>query len=87
MEDISKSTPLTDDEIDLMSGVLVDVVRELLTGGDSIAMPAFGTFIPQKSNETISVDPATGATMLIPPRIDIAFIPALKLTKLVKQNQ
>lgn len=63
---------------------LSEIFRESLSNGDSIAIPGFGTFMAIKNEEKIIQDTVTGNPTLIPPCIEISFIPALKLVKSVK---
>ena len=57
---------------------------EILSSGNQIALPAFGTFGTVKNDEYTLTDYDTGVTTLYPPRITVAFTPALKLVKQIK---
>lgn len=49
---------------------------------DTIVVPSFGTFEPKLREERISVHPATGKRLLVPPRIYLTF----KQSPLLKQK-
>lgn len=52
-----------------MFGALTDT----LCAGDSVAIPGFGTFSPDKTEEHIAKDLTDGKTYLFPPEIRVAF--------------
>lgn len=53
---------------------------------DSVSIQGFGTFEPRKKLERITVNPATGKRMLIPPRIVLTFKPGAVLKNRIKEN-
>lgn len=67
------------------TATLTDALGKLMTelGGDldAMAVPGFGTFTPVKTDETVVVDPATGARTLMPPAITMQFQPSILLRK------
>ena len=67
-----------------MFTALADIFKETMCENDSIALPGFGTFLTEKNDERIISDSATGTKRLVPPHIDVTFIPALKLAKSIK---
>lgn len=52
----------------------------------SVAVPGFGTFVPEKHEEKISRDLSTGRTMLLPPEVVLNFTPASKLRKIAEKD-
>ena len=46
---------------------------------DSVAIPGFGTFEAKKRLERVSINPATGKRMLIPPKVTLSFKPSALL--------
>ena len=62
-----------------------DIIKETLLEHDSVALPGFGTFTTVKADEQVIEDPLTGKRQLVPPSINVVFVPALKLAKTVKQ--
>lgn len=52
---------------------------------DSAAIPGFGTFQSTKTDEHITVDPATGERRLIPPAITMHFLTSVVLRKKLKK--
>ncbi|MCH4155059.1 MAG: HU family DNA-binding protein [Muribaculaceae bacterium] len=45
-------------------------------GLDIVAIPGFGSFEPKKKLERVTVNPASGKKMLIPPKISLTFKPS-----------
>ncbi len=63
-----------------MAEALVALVRERASQLDSVAVPGFGTFAPQKENEHVTTT-ADGRHMLMPPGIVLKFHPGSMLRK------
>ncbi|MDE6085033.1 MAG: HU family DNA-binding protein [Muribaculaceae bacterium] len=64
---------------------LSKIIADALKNGDSVALPGFGTFNTAKSDEYVGeID---GESYLFPPRIDVIFTPALKLSKQLKEKE
>lgn len=47
----------------------------------TVAIPSFGSFVPEKYDEEIKDDLVTGKKMIFPPQITIEFHPAASLRK------
>lgn len=58
---------------------LADIISQCVTERSSVAVPAFGTFTPVKTNEHIAPDPETGVPTLYPPTIVLEFTPSSTL--------
>lgn len=65
---------------------LAAVLRERCGSLSAVAIPAFGTFRPEKTDERIAVDPASGKTMLYPPQITITFTAGSMLKKHIRHD-
>jgi nucleoid DNA-binding protein len=81
---ISKRMRRSDADVAKLLDAFVTVVKERCGELDSIAIPGFGTFEPKKKLERISVNPATGKKMLIPPKITLNFKPSTLLKSKIK---
>lgn len=57
------------------------LLRESCGDLDTVAIPSFGNFVPQKHDEQISDDLVTGKRMLLPPEIVLEFVPGSMLRK------
>ena len=44
--------------------------------GDSLSLSGFGVLEVKKKNERMSVNPATGIRMLVPPKLAVSFKPS-----------
>lgn len=84
IDDITFSLGINAADTQHISSALAEIFHETLTAGDSIALPAFGTFSPELTQEQVINDAISGKAQLIPPHVSVTFIPALKLTKRVK---
>lgn len=58
-------------------------VRQHCGDLDTVAIPAFGSFVAVKHDEQIVTDRSTGRRMLLPPEVELTFRPAGRLRKLV----
>jgi DNA-binding protein HU-beta len=58
----------------------VSVLAEELVKGNILSVQGFGSFEVKKRNERISVHPATGKKMLVPPKLVVKYKPATTLT-------
>lgn len=67
-----------------VTGLMVKTVAECIADNcrrmDAVAIPGFGTFQPQKSDERIVVD-KSGARTLLPPEISLLFRSSVLLRK------
>lgn len=57
------------------------LLREAGAELDPVAIPTFGTFVPEKHQEEIVNDLSTGHRMLLPPEITLTFRQGAMLTK------
>lgn len=73
------------DALSLVKG-LAEAVRDAALDGDSVALAGFGTFEPRKRDERLTVHPATGIRMLVPPRVTLIFRSALALKRKFKNQ-
>ena len=55
--------------VDALYSGLLQIIKERSVSMDSVSVQGFGTFEPRKKIERVTVNPATGKRMLIPPRI------------------
>lgn len=67
---------LSAEEAELLFDATVKTIKKQLLDGNVVAVQGFGQFEPKKKNERISVNPASGERMLVPPKISVAFKPS-----------
>lgn len=60
---------------------LSTIIKEQCSAEGRVAIPGFGTFAGIKHEETVTNDLSTGKRMLLPPSIDVVFIPGSRLKK------
>lgn len=63
---------------------LADILVESLRNGDSVSLPGFGSFEPKMKMERLSVHPATGRKLLVPPKLTVGFKPSALLKQKVR---
>ncbi len=51
---------------------------------NTVAIPGFGNFVSEKSDEHVEVDPVTNNRVLIPPSINMQLRPSVILRKRIK---
>lgn len=73
-------------EVRRLTDGLAAVLRERCGALSAVAIPAFGTFSPQKSDERIAVDHSSGKNMLYPPEITIRFTASSMLKKHIRHD-
>ena len=64
----------------------VDVLRDMLTEGESITVCDFGTLKPRLKPERIATDPRTGERIHVPARITVTFTPSESLIEGMKSE-
>ncbi len=69
--------------LDAFAGILQESARTMTT----VAVPSFGSFEPQKVDEEIIVDRATGRRMMLPPQITVEFHTAAMLRKKMNSHE
>lgn len=83
-ERLANKLNLSRDEVDALCDSLSEIIGNAGAELDSVAIPTFGSFEPKKRAERISVNPANGVRMLIPPKMVIGFRPSAILRKKVR---
>lgn len=73
-------------DVNALVDALAIVIRENCAELDAVAIPGFGSFVPQKYEETITTDTGTGRRTLTPPRVTVEFNAGSRLKKLVSNE-
>lgn len=87
VEILSKKINADRQETAEMTEALGQVITECALAGDTVTFPGFGNFEPKKKNERITVHPATGKRMLVPPKITLQFKPSTLLKQKVRDHE
>ena len=61
------------EDIEKLLEAFIATVKNRCGELDSVAIPGFGTFEAKKRLERVSINPATGKRMLIPPKVTLSF--------------
>lgn len=83
---LSKAAGTSRDETQRMVAATIAAMQDTFDGGDSVVIPAFGSFEPKKRLERIIVNPTTGQRMLVPPKVVLTFKAAAAVKDTVKKG-
>lgn len=86
VEHLNGSLNCDSNETESLIAALTAVVQDAACNMDSVSFPGFGCFEPKKRLERISVNPATGKRLLLPPKITLTFRPSVMLRQKVRNN-
>ena len=67
------------EDIEKLLEAFIATVKNRCGELESVAIPGFGTFEAKKRLERVSINPATGKRMLIPPKVTLSFKPSALL--------
>lgn len=87
IETVAQRLGTDNKEVQELTDGLCSVITEVLQQSDTVAIPSFGNFEPKKRMERISVHPATGKRLLIPPKIVVSFKPSNILKSRIKGSE
>lgn len=87
IDKLSKRINASKEETSEMVESLSAVMTACALDGDIVSFPGFGNFEPRKKNERLTVHPATGKRMLIPPKITLSFKPSSLLKQKVRDHE
>lgn len=82
VEELSARLDVSVDSVNTFIDSLGSVVAKTCSNLEGIVVAGFGTFEPKLRQERISVHPASGKRLLIPPRIYLSF----KASPVLKQR-
>lgn len=78
---LSKKLSRDNKDVSALIEGLSMILRDSCGNMDMVAIPGFGSFIPEKEDERVSIDLETGKRMLYPPQINLKFKPSAILRK------
>ena len=85
-ERVASDCSIPHEKVDSLFNSLTNVIGELGSNMETISFPSFGNFEPKKRADRISINPANGKKMLIPPKIVLGFRPSTLLKQRVRNN-
>ncbi len=71
-------------ETQALAREMFSAITDTLCDGDTVSIPGFGSFAPEKSDERIAKDLTDGKTYLFPPEIKVSFTESELLKKINK---
>ena len=81
LDKLSVCSGNTPEHTELLLNGFVEVLKEYSKEGDAVAIPGFGTFQPEKTDEWISESPDTGERYLNPPFVKLILKSSIVLRK------
>lgn len=78
---LSKKLSRDNKDVSALIEGLSMILRDSCGNMDMVAIPSFGSFIPEKEDERVSIDLETEKRMLYPPQINLKFKPSAILRK------
>ncbi|MDR2843307.1 MAG: HU family DNA-binding protein [Candidatus Symbiothrix sp.] len=84
VKSLAKKLQLSQTEINKRMDDVVTIITAELVKNNLISLSNFGLWETKKRDERVSVNPASGQRMLIPPRIVVKFKPANGLKEQLK---
>ncbi|KAA6302143.1 MAG: DNA-binding protein HU [Candidatus Ordinivivax streblomastigis] len=84
VKSLAKKLQLSQTEINKRMDDVVTIITAELVKSNLISLSNFGLWETKKRDERVSVNPASGQRMLIPPRIVVKFKPANGLKEQLK---
>ena len=85
IDTIAKRMERSTKDVNTLLDALVKTIEDRCGALDSVAIPGFGTFEAKKKNERVTVNPATGKRMLVPPKISLSFKPSALLKSKLRE--
>lgn len=82
IEELSARLDVSVSSVNLMVQTLCGELGKVASELDGVVVPGFGTFEPKLREERISVHPASGKRLLVPPKIFLQF----KASPVLKQK-
>lgn len=83
---LARRCALPKEKVQAVVEALGDAVTRHCADFDPVAIPGFGTFEARKRAERVTVHPATGQKLLVPPKITVAFKPSALLKQKLKDS-
>lgn len=78
---LSSITGWSDEKVSSMLSGVTEAIKAYCSEVDSVAIPGFGTFVAQKTDEHVSPSPTHGQKMIYPPAITVNFKSSVVLRK------
>ncbi len=83
-DQLSAVCSIPQEKVDSLFNALTNVIGEAASQMEVVSFPSFGNLEPKKRTDRISINPATGKKMLIPPKIVLGFRPSTLLKQKIR---
>lgn len=84
---LAKSLDMTPKRVGELLDAFADILQESARTATAVAVPSFGSFVPVKVDEEITVDRSSGRRVLLPPQITVEFHAAAMLRKKLNSHE
>ena len=76
IDNLAREVGLGKEKVQLMLSEFYNLLADHCLEMDSLIVPGFGQFEPKKRKERLSVHPASGKRLLVPPKLVLGFRPS-----------
>ncbi len=81
IDKLAQRCSLSNERATELTKIVSDSICNYCSQLDAVAIPGFGTFIPEKNDESVVTDYSTGCRTLLPPSINVKFKASVVLRK------
>lgn len=78
---LSQKLNRNESDVTTLLECMIRAIKDYSSDLDSVAIPGFGTFKTEKSDEYLARNNETGERTLYPPKIEISFQPSIVMRK------
>jgi nucleoid DNA-binding protein len=86
IRELSQRTGFTFEQTQNIVRTIVDYIGETVSEDGPVQLNGFGTFEVKKRAERTMQNPATGQTMLVPPKLVLSFKPSYSIKESLKKG-
>lgn len=76
IDSISSSAAMDREKVQSIVASFCEVLADRCVDLDTVIIPGFGQFEARKRNERLTVHPATGQRLMVPPKLVMSFKPS-----------
>lgn len=76
LDNVADATGMKPDEVQTLIGEFSKLLAERCVEMDTVIIPGFGQFEARKRKERLTVHPATGQRLMVPPKLVLGFKPS-----------
>ena len=86
IKELSTRTRFTQNGAQKLVRTIISFMGNCFEEGETVTLQGFGTFEVKKRQERTMVNPSSGKTMLVPPKLVLNFRPTSTIKEILKQQ-